>query len=62
MTRRRRQFDASFRLEAAKMVREQGLSVFEGTYDIERFEMPRLAPTAVDIEDGPAHETVLHQK
>jgi transposase len=29
MTRRRRQFDASFKLEAAKMVREQGLSVFE---------------------------------
>jgi transposase len=29
MTRTRRKFDASFKLEAVKMVREQGLSVFE---------------------------------
>jgi transposase len=29
MTRRRRQFDASFKLEVVKMIREQGLSIGE---------------------------------
>ncbi|NVH78595.1 transposase, partial [Paraburkholderia sp. JPY432] len=29
MTRRRRQFDASFKLEVVRMVRDQGLSVSE---------------------------------
>lgn len=29
MTRRRRQFDASFKLEVVRMIRDQGLSVGE---------------------------------
>ncbi|RDK10496.1 transposase [Cupriavidus lacunae] len=36
MTRRRRQFDASFKLEVVRMVRDQGLSVSEVCRSMER--------------------------
>jgi transposase len=54
MTRRRRQFDASFKLEVVRMVRDQGLSVSEVSRSMDLVETAvRVAQYDAERAGGP---------